>query len=157
MTSLRTILHPTDFSRHAEVALDVARSLVRDLGARLIIVHVAPEAGLAHGMTAVPADPRMYLDLLEGVRRRVEGPDSKFQVETQLWQGNVAEEILRAASETGCDLIVMGSHGRSGLGRLLLGSVAEAVMRKADCPVLTVKSARSGIAPAGHQSETANV
>ncbi|MBV8381118.1 MAG: universal stress protein [Planctomycetaceae bacterium] len=157
MNSFRTILHPTDFSRHAEVALDVARSLARDLGARLIIVHVAPEEGLAHGMMAVPADPRMYLDLLEGARRRVAGPDLKFQVETQLWQGNVAEEILRAASESGCDLIVMGSHGRSGLGRLLLGGVAEAVMHKADCPVLTVKSARSGIAPAGHRSETANI
>ena len=108
-------------------------------------------------MMSIPSDPRMYLDLLGGMRNRVDGPDLKLPVETQLWQGNTAEEILQAAKEIGCDLIVMGSHGRSVMGRLLLGSVAEAVMRKADCPVLTVKVATPKATPSASQSEPANV
>jgi nucleotide-binding universal stress UspA family protein len=65
--------------------------------------------------------------------------DPRLEVRHRLAEGDPAEEILRAAEEEGADLIVMGTHGRGGLSRLLMGSVAEAVMRKALCPVLTVR------------------
>lgn len=66
-------------------------------------------------------------------------PDPKVSVEHRLVKGDAATEIVNPAAETKADVIVMGSHGRTGLGRLLLGSVAENVMRKAPCPVVTVK------------------
>jgi nucleotide-binding universal stress UspA family protein len=135
---IQTILYPTDFSEPSEAALSVARSFAHDQGARLIILHVAP-VELAGGGPLVPMDPRFYQDAIEEVRRRLNGSDLNYHVETRLRQGDAAEEILSLAAELGCDLIVMGSHGRSGLGRLLMGSVAEAVLRGARCPVLTVK------------------
>jgi nucleotide-binding universal stress UspA family protein len=140
MIPIHAILHPTDFSEHANAALGLARSLAREHGARLFILHVVPEQGFAHGMLAVPTDPRLYGDELEEVRRKVEGPDLKHPVETHLRYGEAAAEIDKAAEEFHCDLIVMGSHGRTGLGRLLMGSVAEAVMRGTSLPVLILKS-----------------
>ena len=97
-------------------------------------------------------DLRFYQDALEEVRGRLDGPDLNNPVETRLRQGDAAEEILSSAEELGCDLIVMGTHGRSGLGRLLMGSVAESVLRKARCPVLTVKSPLSTTASASGKS-----
>jgi nucleotide-binding universal stress UspA family protein len=67
-------------------------------------------------------------------------PDPETTVTSRLEEGIPAEEIVRVAREVEADLIVMGTHGRSGLGRLLLGSVAEQVMRHATCPVLTLKA-----------------
>ena len=61
-------------------------------------------------------------------------------MDTRVHEGDPATQIVRVAQETRCDLIVLGTHGRTGLGRLLMGSVAEQVLRKAPCPVLTVKT-----------------
>jgi nucleotide-binding universal stress UspA family protein len=85
-------------------------------------------------------DPSEYTRSLIDMRRNVDGPDLKYPVETRLTDGDPAGEILVVAKKLGCSLIVMGTHGRSGLGRLLMGSVAEAVVRGASCPVLAVKS-----------------
>jgi nucleotide-binding universal stress UspA family protein len=137
---IRTILSPTDYSDRSEAALSVARTLARDEGARLIVLHVAPVEILLAGIAGVGMDPRLYRDGLEEVRGRLDGPDLAYPVESRLRRGDAAKEILGSAEELGCDLIVMGTHGRSGLGRLLIGSVAEAVLRGARCPVLTVKS-----------------
>jgi nucleotide-binding universal stress UspA family protein len=71
---------------------------------------------------------------------QVRPADPLIAVAYRLDRGDPAREILRAAAETSADLIVMGTHGRGGLSRLLMGRVAEAVMRKAECPVLTVKA-----------------
>ncbi len=140
---MRVILHPTDFSVDSEAALKVARSLARDHGARLIVLHVAPLEVLMSGTVAAEVDPRVYRDALADVRGRVDGPDLKHPVETLLARGFAAEKILETAEEVGCDLIVMGTHGRSALSRLLMGSVAEHVFPKARCPVLIVKAARA--------------
>jgi universal stress protein A len=140
MFPIRTILHPTDFSDRSEAVLHVARCLAREHGARLVILHVAPEEVIGGGLPVVPVDPRLYRDSLKEVQSRAEGPDLKFPVETILRHGDAAEKILYEAERLGCDLIVMGSHGRTGFVRLLMGSVAEAVLRKALCPVLTVKA-----------------
>jgi len=131
MLSLHTILHPTDFSERSESALRLAWSLARDHGARLVILHaVAPTE-----------DPWFQQDLNE-LRAKVNQlpvPGTEVQVERQFSEGIPVLEILRVAAETNSDLIVMGTHGRTGLGRALLGSVAEQVVRRALCPVLTVK------------------
>jgi len=137
---IKVILHPTDFSPCSEAAVRVARLLARDLGARLVVLHVAPFDILADGATMAPVDPRVFRDILEDVRKRLDGPDLKYPAETRFTQGDAAAEILRVTLELGCGLIVMGTHGRTGLGRLLMGSVVEFVMPRAACPVLVVKS-----------------
>jgi nucleotide-binding universal stress UspA family protein len=81
-----------------------------------------------------------YLEQFRKELDQMQVPDPKIEVERRLVEGNPATEILRTSEETHCDAIVMGSHGRTGLGRLVLGSVAEQVMRQAACPVLIVKT-----------------
>jgi nucleotide-binding universal stress UspA family protein len=138
---IRVILHPTDFSEGCEASLRVARALARDLGARLVLFHVVPFGFYANEMT-VPVDPGVYREALEEERHLVDGPDLKYPVETRLARGDAAEEILRTAADLDRGLIVMGTHGRTGLSRLLMGSVTEYVVPRADCPVLAVKTPR---------------
>jgi nucleotide-binding universal stress UspA family protein len=133
------ILHPTDFSEGSEPALRTARVLARDRGARLILLHVSPPDVVVDGTMVVGVDPRAERDSLEVIRARTDGPDLKYPVDARLVWGRAAVEILRMAGEVGCGLIVMGTHGRTGLGRLLVGSVAEEVLRGARCPVLAIK------------------
>jgi nucleotide-binding universal stress UspA family protein len=139
---LHVILHPTDFSKASEAALGVAHSLARAHGARLVVLHVAPVDIYLEARLAADLDPRDYHSSLDAIRNRLDGPDLKHPVETRLSRGSEAEEILRVAEDIGCDLIVMGTHGRTGLGRLLIGSTAESVLPKAHCPVLVVKLSR---------------
>jgi nucleotide-binding universal stress UspA family protein len=139
LAEARVILHPTDFSENSRAALKVARLLARDLGARLLVLHVTPPAILMDGTVAGEIDPSAYRASLEELCSRLDGPDLKYPVETRLILGLDREEILRMADEVRCDLIVMGTHGRTGLGRLLMGSVAESVLPRANCPVMIVK------------------
>jgi nucleotide-binding universal stress UspA family protein len=136
---IRVILHPTDSSDVSEAARRVARSLARDHGARLVLLHVLPFDIFTNEL-AVPVDPREYRAALERLGKYLDGPDLKYPVETRVSQGDAADEILRTAREIGADLIVMGTHGRTGLSRLLMGNVAESVLPEADCPVLVVKT-----------------
>jgi nucleotide-binding universal stress UspA family protein len=138
--ALQVILHPTDFSKASEAALKVARALARDHGARLIVLHVVPLDPYVDGRLAAEIDTRDYQHSLDVMRIRLDGPDLKHPVETRLVRGFEAEEILREAQDFACDLIVMGTHGRTGLGRWLMGNTAQSVLPKADCPVLVVKS-----------------
>src|SRR5262245_42645814 len=145
----RTILFAADFSGRSAAAFRAALSLAKDGATRLIVLHVVEvvhvaeqpalysEMGLPIPITAeYPAHHRALLD-----RRREAYTPAHTVAETYLLRaGDAAEEVLRVAGDEGCDLIVMGTHGRGGLGRLLAGSVAEAVMRRAHCPVLTVRS-----------------
>jgi nucleotide-binding universal stress UspA family protein len=172
MQPFRTILHPTDFSEHSEAAIRAAGALARDEGARLIVLHAAPMATVYGGtFPGVPTDTGIYRHALEERLRqiRIPGPEAEDRprsgspavagegplrgggtpgpevlVEHRLREGDAAEEILQVADDVGADLIVMGTHGRTGLGRLLMGSVAEAVLRRASCPVLTVRAALPG-------------
>jgi len=144
---IHVILHPTDFSVSSEVPLRVARSLARDRGARLIILHVAALEILTDETPDAQSDPRRDRDILEQARKRVDGPDLKYPVETMLRRGFAPDVILDVAEEVQADLIVMGTHGRTGLTRTLMGSVAEAVVPKANCPVLVVKEPQRVSAP----------
>ncbi|MCI0682257.1 MAG: universal stress protein [Gemmataceae bacterium] len=140
MLPLRVILHPTDFSARSESAFQVAYALARDHRARLIVLHVREIPVAAYGeFGQLPVEPeqpeaiRAALDKLIGERADV-------AIEPCVKSGDPTAEILTTAQETHSDMIVMGTHGRTGLGRLLMGSVAEQVLRKAPCPVLTVKA-----------------
>jgi len=143
---LRTILHPTDYSELAQQALRFAADLAHRSGAELVILHVVdslfPEH-LSYGEATAHRQPEFYQQQLWDELRRVGPADSAVRVTYQLREGEPAAEIIREAQERPCDLIVMGSHGRTGLARVLLGSKAEQVMRGSPCPVLLVKSASS--------------
>ncbi len=139
--TVRKIVHATDFSESTEFALQVARDLARDQGAQLVLLHVIPMISVLHVREQVPAeDPKLCLANLRALSERLDTAELKFPVTTVLKYGQSAEEILQAAEEIGCDLLIMGTHGRSGLGRLLMGSVAEMVLRHATFPVLLIKA-----------------
>lgn len=140
MLRLRAILHPTDFSPSSDFAKSLAWSLARDHGARLIVLHIAAPPAVMHGEIVAPLAGGGYKDNAWKALRRLQWPDDSVSVELLVESGDPAKEILRLAREIPCDLIVIGTHGRTGLGRLLMGSVAEQVVRKAACPVVTVKS-----------------
>jgi nucleotide-binding universal stress UspA family protein len=136
------ILVPTDFSQTAQRALDYALDLAAKVGARVTIVHVCevPAYGYAEGllMTAqfaeqIESASRTAIDALAQRSQR-----AGVQLETVLRQGEPWFEIDALAKQSAADLIVMGTRGRRGIARALLGSVAEKVVRTAPCPVLTV-------------------
>jgi nucleotide-binding universal stress UspA family protein len=152
MLAIQTILHPTDFSAPAEYAFRLACSLARDHGARLIVLHVKPiEVLYTDSLYVMPPDPAQVEENLLEQLHELKPPEPLAGVDYLLREGNPVLEILRIAQESGCDLIVMGTHGRTGLRRLLVGSVAEQVLRKAGCPVLTVK-APSTLAESAHET-----
>jgi nucleotide-binding universal stress UspA family protein len=145
MLHLKAILHPTDYSNHSDYAFRLACSLARDHEARLIILHVVTTLGpelVSYG-EAAELQPEAYRQKLLDDLRRIQPRDAEVPVEHRLAEGDAADQILHVASETGCDMIVLGTHGRTGLDRLLMGSVAEQIVRNAPCPVLTVKAPQS--------------
>lgn len=136
------ILHPTDFSEQSEHALQLACSLARDNQARLIVLHVVVpmSEALAPNLFTPPPGPGDYVEQFRGQLEGMSIPAaSHIQVERLIREGDPVTEILSVAGGEKADLIVLGTHGRSGLSRLLMGSTAEQVVRQATCPVLTVK------------------
>jgi nucleotide-binding universal stress UspA family protein len=147
MMEIRSILLPTDFSECANYALSYATSLARSAGASLLCVHVIEPVVPTVGYTGM-AEPLPIADIsdqLEGSAERelpkiAEADEcAGLNVEEVIAHGDAASEIVRVARERGVDLIVIASHGRTGLGRMLFGSTAESVVRHAPCPVLVVK------------------
>ncbi len=143
------ILVPTDFSEPSEAALDYARALAGTFGASLHLLHVfnAPcAAGAVSPEGFIAESPEVHASLFEDARsrlqRRVTATDrNQYGAKTEIVTGSSPESIVNYAKERGMDLIVMGTHGRSGLAHLLIGSVAEKVVRTAPCPVMTVRRA----------------
>jgi universal stress protein A len=154
MKSLITrILVPTDFSRPSERALDYAQDLAQQLGASLHLLHVVNRPLLAEGLAAEASmSAKFESDMVSGMEARLRklAPDA---ASTDVVFGYAARAIVDWASRLGADLIVMGSHGRTGMAHLMLGSVAEAVVRTARCPVLTVRSPMTSTrVPREHES-----
>lgn len=149
-TSDEVILHPTDFSECSQAALRVAHALARARGSRLILLHVVP----VEMYTEIPIGPDYGPPRAEmaSLASQVDASELKHPVETRLVEGDVPAEIVRVADEVGCALIVIGTHGRSGLGRMLMGSIAESVIRKSGRAVVAVKSAQKNLS---HAPETA--
>ena len=139
MLPVQTILHPTDFSKQSSYALGLACALARDYGARLVVLHVVAAPTVIYGEGVVPPNPEELRAAAQEQLNALDVPGLDVHAERRLEEGAATTEILRVAEELHADLIVMGTHGRTGLGRLLMGSVAEQVVRKALCPVLTVK------------------
>ena len=140
----RHILVATDFSESSALAADMAVGLALKFGARLTLVHVHQPpipwdgAGLNYPMVSLPDVREIVSKLLdeEHARLRARWPNT----EAILVTGSPWEEIVHLAEQRGVDLVVMGTHGRRGISRALLGSVAERVLRMSKAPVLTLRA-----------------
>jgi nucleotide-binding universal stress UspA family protein len=137
---IRTILHPTDYSERSRPAFDLSCALARDFGAELIVCHVSPPPIIAAGEGVIVDFPTGETEEMMARLKDVKPEKPGVRVTHQLLRGEPASEIAQLAAKAKVDLIVVGTHGRGGLSRLLMGSVAEGVMRKAPCPVVTVKA-----------------
>lgn len=144
---IRSILLPTDFSECANYALSFAASFAHQAGAKIICVHVIEPIVPTVGYTGM-TEPLPITDISEQLEGSAERELPKIaecdecagiEVEEVIVHGDAASEIVRVAHERHVDLIVISSHGRTGLGRILFGSTAESVVRHASCPVLVVK------------------
>lgn len=142
MIALRRILCPTDFSRFSDGALRYARALARWYGGTVVALHVHPAREAIEPGASDALSPEGRERLRARLREFAQTPESsEVDVQVKLAEGNVLARILDAAAAPRADLIVMGTHGLSGIDRLLLGSMTEKVLRKAACPVLTVPAA----------------
>ena len=142
MTGLfRKVLCPIDFSEHSLAALDVALKMVQQNDAALCLLNVAPIPAGAAGFQPVPMDPYPYVEkdrreqLEKLARERI---PAAVRYETLVISGDPAARVLETVRGLAADLIVMGTHGHRGLTRLVLGSVAERVVRESPVPVLSV-------------------
>jgi nucleotide-binding universal stress UspA family protein len=146
MIDLRRILIPTDFSKFSDVAVSYATALAEKFGAELYLLHVVqdlavfvPEAVAVTPPLVIP--PEQFRASAEAALAKAiqSGQLKGLRVQPVVREGAPFYEIVRFAKEEAIDLIVMGTHGHSGLVHVLLGSVTERVVRKAPCPVLTVR------------------
>jgi nucleotide-binding universal stress UspA family protein len=135
---IHTILYPTDFSENAQQAFPLACSLARDCGARIVVLYVMPPP-MGHEELEARRDPEEYYGGVWKALREMQAPNQDVHLEHRLEEGDAPKRIVEVAQEVQAGLIVMGTHGRTGLSRLLQGSVAEQVLRRATCPVLTVR------------------
>ncbi|MBI3624769.1 MAG: universal stress protein [Candidatus Rokubacteria bacterium] len=146
MKRVRRILHPTDFSRASGAAFLRAVALAKVKRAELLLVHVLlpPTPFIGDGYVS----PKTYEELEAAARRGAQRQLAKLaarakkataKVKAVLLEGTPYSQIARAARAKRADLIVMGTHGRTGLKKFFLGSVAERVIASASCPVLTVR------------------
>jgi universal stress protein A len=147
MTRITRILVPTDFSATADTALEYAFVLAERFGASIQLLHVLDDPFVADGMAAeayISEAPALRSAMLheaqEKLRNRATGSERRVSaIDTEVLFGHGARTIAEYAADTAVDLIVMGTHGRTGFAHLLLGSVAERLVRTAPCPVLTVR------------------
>ncbi|MFM8987004.1 MAG: universal stress protein [Planctomycetia bacterium] len=143
---LKTVVFPTDFSTASDAALVHAEALARQQAARLLIVHVE-EPPLAYGGGELyyglpePNSERI-LKMLEDVKPS----DPSVPFAHRLTMGDPAGEVVRIAADENAEMIVLGTHGRTGMTRLLMGSVAEAIVRRAPCPVLVYREVAERLA-----------
>jgi nucleotide-binding universal stress UspA family protein len=143
---IQRILVPYDFGEPAQCALAYALVLADKLGARVTILHAyeIPAYGFPDAITdafrMAPEIERHAAEALRKVAERARG--SSGEIDTIVRSGATWAQILEVAKSLPADLIVMGTHGRTTLPRMLLGSVAEKVLRSARCPVLTVRAAQ---------------
>ena len=154
MIEFRRILCPIDFSDYSRHALTHAGAIARWYDAAITVLHVSPVVPIAAYAPGTPMHQSILLTpterdaILEEMRRFAEDEiRGDAPIRFEIVEGHAAADILARSSSADCDLIVMGTHGRSGFERLVLGSVAEKVLRKAHCPVLTVPPRAGGPVP----------
>ena len=145
--NVKNILVPVDYSDSGEAAMSYAVSLARESNARLHLVHVYEQpftyvdGGFAGTPVATEIPPVDLKD--EEAKLQKITPADDVSLTRQFIIGGPADELVRYAEDNQIDLVVMGTHGRTGLSRLLMGSVAEGVVRRAPCPVLTIKQPKT--------------
>ncbi len=143
----RLILCPTDFSENSGVALGIARDVARQYGAALIALHVADSLG-PEGVGYVEAEtqlqPEGHVEQLRQALHRAVAPEPGVETRHLLREGDTAAVIEQIVREQHCDLVVLGTHGRTGLEHLFMGSTAERIIRRCPCPGLVVKSPAAG-------------
>lgn len=144
---IRTILFPTDFSQGARVAMDHAVSLARDYNAKLILLYVIQDISISEWY--IPSSLSVA-DLVEDMQKSAwqemevwsaEASSKIKDIEKIVQRGVPFVEIVKTAREKSADMIVIGTHGWTGIDHILFGSTAEKVVRKSPCPVLTVRMA----------------
>lgn len=144
---MRRILHPTDFSRASARAFAKALELAKQNKSELILLHVITPVIPLDAIDAYP-DPKTYTALEDLSRRRAEAElerlerkakQARVKTTKAVLKGAPHAEIVRAAKRYRADLIVLGTHGRTGISKLLMGSVAAKVIALASCPVMTVR------------------
>ena len=145
MIEIKTILYPTDFSEHAHHAMQYAVEMARQFKAKVIVHHAIPSPLMTVGyeiavdVKAIDMESREYAQKRVGeIRNEIKGQG--IECEELLEVGTAFVEIVRAARAKDVDLIIMATHGWGPFKHMLLGSTAEKVVRKAPCPVLTVRS-----------------
>lgn len=145
--TITNILVPVDFSPHAEHAFTYATTLAERFGAKLALLYVVDDSFVTGGWSSeiyVPNVPELMENLIADADRRLATLKASaaalgLTAETAVIRGRPAHAIVEHAKNGGFDLIVMGTHGRTGVSHVVMGSVAERVLRKAPCPVLTVR------------------
>ena len=143
--SITRILVPVDFSAHSDRAVRYAATLAGQVGASVELLHVVEEFTYgAFSEVYVPNVPDMMQELINNASTRLASLKTTLfphgtDVETAAFVGRPAATIVERANTGGFDLIVMGTHGRTGLSHMFMGSVAERVVRTSRCPVLTVR------------------
>jgi nucleotide-binding universal stress UspA family protein len=145
MPEFRRILCPVDFSETSKRAFEYALALAARLGAEVDVIHVyyLSADALPEGIWEIPRE--LEADLTNRLQQQLDELVQHWlqmgvKVTTSLYQGIPYVEITRAAKERGTDMIVIGTHGRTGLAHLLMGSVAERVVRLADVPVVSIRT-----------------
>lgn len=141
----KKILHPTDYSAVSRPALQEALALAQEHLAQLVLLHVVDSLGpedLTYGESASGHQPEEYRQRLFAELRHVLPPESHVRAEYVLSEEDLVTAILRTQAEYSCDLIVLGTHGTTGIRRWMTRSTAEEVVRRAPCPVLVVKGPR---------------
>lgn len=148
MIKIKKILHPTDFSECSQQALKYAVSFAREYEAKLVLVHVVNEQVLSEGLSlARVAAPEalgqeMAAEAARQLKTLLPADERKgLDLEMLILHGMPFLEIIRYAKDHDVDLIVIGSTGRSGLEQIIFGSTADKIVRKAPCPVLSVRLA----------------
>jgi nucleotide-binding universal stress UspA family protein len=146
----KRIFCPIDFSDASRAAMEVAADLARRFGSELVLLHAYPVPGYTFPDGSVVASPKMMQELADQAERHLEEwrKDGERlvgapRVRAETAVGEPAAEILAAAKAGGADLLVLGTHGRTGLEHALMGSIAERVVRRSLCPVLTVRPERA--------------
>ena len=141
--AITTILVPTDFSDYSRQALSYAEMLAKTFDAKIVLIHVIDTVSYVVSESVQWTEVYARLEaaiqpMLEGLIREAE--KRGVAAESKLTQGVPYDQIVKTAENVNADLVVMGTHGRTGIPHVLLGSVAERVVRLAPCPVLTVRS-----------------
>jgi nucleotide-binding universal stress UspA family protein len=146
MFPIGIILHPTDFSRFSEHTFELACALAREYAARLVVLHVVMPLTLrTDGSSQASGGVTGFNEALTQLDNLL-APDNNLHFERRIARGSAAEVILNTIQELDADLVVLGTHGAGGSSSVLLGSVAEQVLRNAPCPVLTSKGEHTRLA-----------